>query len=198
MLFRLETAGIALLLLALLAIPWLVPATRGISDGRDWLIELLGLLVFALILLLVFVSVVLLRRRTDWVFGAWRPWLGAALAAVFIAGVAGFFRPNLQLGNVNIDEVTAGGDLGHLLVSSPLGVLVWLASGIAAFWVISPSGFMAVARWLGESARAVWSWRLPQRAWVSARSAFELIFPTRPPAEGRKRNTTRRKMRKMT
>jgi S-DNA-T family DNA segregation ATPase FtsK/SpoIIIE len=183
-LFRLETVGIALLLIALLAIPWLVPATRGISDGRDWLIESLGVLVFALILLLVFVSVILLRRRTDWAFGAWRPWLGAALAAVFITGLAGFFRPDLQLGDVNIEDVTAGGDAGHLLVGSPLGILIWIASGVAAFWVISPSGFMAVARWLAETARAVRSWRLPQRAWASARAAFELVFPTRPPAEG--------------
>jgi S-DNA-T family DNA segregation ATPase FtsK/SpoIIIE len=94
------------------------------------------------------------------------------------------FRPEWRLGGIHLDEVTAGGDLGHLLAGSPVGVLVWFAIGAAAFAIATPAGAQATLRTLGGASRAVWSWRLHERAWVSARSLLDLIFPTRAPPKG--------------
>ena len=109
---------------------------------------------------------------------------GSALVATFAEGLLGFFRPAWQLGDVLLAEVTAGGDLGHLLSATPAGALVWLLSGAAAFWIASPHGAAATARGFAAGARTVWSWRLPERAWSSAHALIDLIFPTRTPPHG--------------
>ncbi|OGO49696.1 MAG: hypothetical protein A2148_00565, partial [Chloroflexi bacterium RBG_16_68_14] len=182
-LFRLEALGIALLL-ALVAIPSLVPATRGLTDLRDGIVRTFGLLVFGFILLLAYVGLAILRRRFDQIFSSWRPWAAAGLLAAFVSGWLGFLRPDWRLGDVLLNEVTAGGDLGHLLAGNPIGILVWLASGVGAFAAISPEGATATARGMATGARTVWGWRLPQRAWTSARAIVELVFPTRTPPQG--------------
>jgi len=183
-LFRLEALGIALLVLALISIPWLVPATRGVTDLRDGIVRTFGLEVFALIALLAYVGLAALRRRLDDVFMNWRPWTIGFLGALLLSGLLGLFRPDWRLGGVRLDDVTAGGDLGHLLAGSPIGVLVWLAIGAAAFAIATPAGAQATLRALGSGSRTVWSWRLHQRAWVSAGSLLDLVFPTRAPPKG--------------
>jgi len=184
LLFRLEALGIALLVLALISIPWLVPATRGVTDLRDGIVRTFGLEVFALIALLAYVGFAALRRRLDDLFLDWRPWTVGFLGALFLSGLLGFFRPEWRLGGIHLDEVTAGGDLGHLLAGSPVGVLVWLAIGAVAFAIATPAGAQATLRALGGATRTLWSWRLHERAWVSARSLLDLIFPTRAPPKG--------------
>ncbi|MBI4570723.1 MAG: hypothetical protein HY723_02140, partial [Chloroflexi bacterium] len=183
-LFRLEAAGVALLVLALVSIPSLVPATRGLADLRDGFVSTFGLLVFAIIGLAAYLGLAIVRRRVDQLFVAWQPWAAGGLAAVFVCGLLGFFRPGWQLGGVLLDDVTAGGDLGHLLAGSPLGILVWLVSGAAAFTVATPQGARATASAAAAGGRAVWGWRLPARAWTSARALVELIFPMRTPPRG--------------
>ena len=184
LLFRLETAGITLLVLALIAVPWLIPATRGVTDLRDGFVRTFGLLVFAFIALIALLGFALIRRRLDSVFASWKPWLIVALSATFVSGLLGFFRPGWQLGDVLLDEVTAGGDLGHLMAGHPVGIIVWLAAGIAAFAVISPEGAATALHGIGVAARTAWGWRVPQRTWGLARALVNLVFPTRPPAEG--------------
>jgi S-DNA-T family DNA segregation ATPase FtsK/SpoIIIE len=184
LLFRLETVGLALLFLALLAVPWLVPVTRGLSDLRDGAVRALGLMVFALIGLLAFLGVAVLRRRLEDVFAAWKPWAAAALVAVFVAGLLGFFRPGWQLGGVLLEEVTAGGDLGQLLAGSPIGIIVWLASGGAAFAVVTPAGAAATLRAMGVATREAWAWQPHRRALAAVRAVTELVFPTRTPPTG--------------
>ena len=174
----------ALLVLALVAVPWLVPATRGVTDLRDGFVRTFGLLVFAFIALLAYLGLALVRRRLDQAFVTWRPWALGALSATFVSGLLGFFRPGWQLGDVLLDEVTAGGDLGHLLAGHPIGIVLWLASGAGAFAVISPAGAAAAVHGVRMAARTAWGWRLPQRAWASARALVELVFPMRPPPEG--------------
>ncbi|MEX2158213.1 MAG: DNA translocase FtsK [Dehalococcoidia bacterium] len=183
-LFRLEAAGILLLVLALVAIPFLVPATRGVTDFRDAIVRTFGLNVFFFIALLAFLGLATVRRQLDVIFSVWRPWAVGALTATFLAGLLGFFRPDWQLGGVTLDEVTAGGDLGHLMAGNPIGVLVWLATGIAAFAVLTPEGALTTASAAGQGARTVWSWGLPARAWHSAAALTNLIFPTRTPPKG--------------
>ena len=48
--------GIALLVLALVSIPWLVPATRGATDLRDGFVRTFGLLVFVFIAVLAYLG----------------------------------------------------------------------------------------------------------------------------------------------
>ncbi|MEX1253360.1 MAG: DNA translocase FtsK [Dehalococcoidia bacterium] len=184
LLFRLEAVGIALLILALLSVPFLVPATRGVTSFRDALVETFGLMIFLFVALIAFLGFCLVRRRLDWAFYDWKPWAVGALAAVFTAGLLAFFRPGWQLGGVYLHEVTAGGDLGHLITGNWIGILVWLAMPAAAFAIVSPPGFVAALRGLGIGAQKVWSWRLPQRTWESGHALVDLIFPTRPPAQG--------------
>ncbi|MEX0786479.1 MAG: DNA translocase FtsK [Dehalococcoidia bacterium] len=183
-LFRLEALGIGLLVLALISIPWLVPATRGATDLRDGFVRTFGLLVFGFIGLIAYLGLAFLRRRFDETVSAWRPWALAVLLATFVSGLLGFLRPDWQLGGVELSDVTAGGDLGHLIAASPIGILVWVASGIAAFIVLTPAGAEATARQAGLAAQTVWSWRLPGRAWASMRSTVQLVFPTRRPPKG--------------
>jgi S-DNA-T family DNA segregation ATPase FtsK/SpoIIIE len=184
LLFRLEAVGIALLILALLSVPFLVPATRGVTSFRDALVETFGLMVFLFVALIAFLGFCLLRRSLDWAFADWKPWAVGALMALFVAGFLGFFRPDWQLGGVSLSEVTAGGDLGRLITGNWIGILIWLAMPVAAFAIVSPPGFMATVRATGTGIATVWSWRIPQRTWESGHALVDLVFPTRPPAQG--------------
>jgi S-DNA-T family DNA segregation ATPase FtsK/SpoIIIE len=183
-LFRLEAVGILLLVLALIAIPSLVPATRGLTDLRDGFVRTFGLLVFAFIGLLAYVGLAVLRRRLDETFADWRTWAVAALIAAFASGLLGFFRPDWTLGGVTLNDVTAGGDLGHFLASNPIGIIIWLASGAAAFALITPAGAAATARSLGRGLAAAWAWQPQARAWRAVRAFSNLVFPTRTPPRG--------------
>ncbi|MCH7697972.1 MAG: DNA translocase FtsK [Chloroflexi bacterium] len=174
----------ALLALALLAIPWLVPSARGATAFRDGLVTNLGLLVFALIGIVAYLGLAVIRRRLDQAFSSWRPWAIGALVLAFTSGLLGFFRPDWQLGGVFLNEVTAGGDLGHLMAGNLIGVLAWLGIGIAAFAVITPNGTQATALGIGRGLRAVWGWGLPVRALHSIGALVQLVFPTRTPPQG--------------
>jgi S-DNA-T family DNA segregation ATPase FtsK/SpoIIIE len=83
-----------------------------------------------------------------------------------------------------VNEHTLGGDLGDRLASNPLGILLWLALGIAAFSFAWPAGAAAAARNAPDYARAAWSWGIPQRTWRNTRRFFDFIFPTQPPPKG--------------
>ncbi|MCH8025765.1 MAG: DNA translocase FtsK [Chloroflexi bacterium] len=183
-LFRLEAIGITLVALAVISVLWLVPATRGATDLRDGFVRTFGLMVFAIIGLVAYLGLAVVRRRLDQTFSGYRPWLIAVLLAAFASGLLGFFRPDWQLGNVTLADITAGGDLGYLMAGSLIGILAWIGLGLAAFAIITPSGAEATALNLGRGVRAVWRWGLPVRAWRSARALSQLIFPTRRPPQG--------------
>ena len=161
-----------------------MPATRGLTDLRDGSVRTFGLLVFAFIGLVAYVGLAVLRRRLDETFADWRTWAVAGLVAAFASGVLGFFRPNWTLGGVTLDEVTAGGNLGHALASNSIGIIIWLAAGAGAFALITPAGAAATARRLGEALSATWAWRPHVRAWRAIGALFSLVFPTRTPPKG--------------
>ena len=184
LLWRRESIGVGLIVLALLAVPWLVPFTAGLADIRNGFVETFGLLIFAWIALLVYAGWLVIRGEQEALWASWRPWAIGLTCGLFLAGLFGFFRPGFSLGDVPAAEHTLGGDLGHRLSGNPLGILVWLAAGIAAFAFISPQMAATALSNAPEYARVAWSWRLPHRAGASARRGFEFIFPTRPAPTG--------------
>ena len=183
LLFRLETLGVALLLLALVSVPWLVPVTRGVSDARDGLVRAFGAFVFLFVFLLAFLGWLVLRRRLAETLSRWQPWAIAALWTGFAMGVASFFHPAWRLGDTALTDVSAGGNLGRLLTGSPTGILAWLGLGMAAFAATWPRLATAALMRAPDVARTVWSWRIPQRTWDGVRAVVEFVFPTRPAPE---------------
>lgn len=183
LLFRLETLGVALLLLALVSIPWLVPVTRGVSDLRDGLVRGFGAFVFLFVALLAFLGWLTLRRRLGDALSNWRPWVIAALWTGFAMGAASFFHPAWRLGQTTLTEVSAGGTLGRALTGSPIGLILWLALGVAAFSATWPRAALAALQRTPDVARTVWGWRIPHRVWNGLRTVIEFVFPTQPQPE---------------
>ena len=185
--FRREAIGVALVVAAVVAVPWLVPITTGLSDIRDGVVQALGLHVFLLIALIALVGWLVLRRSLVTSFQYyWRVWLTCLLLAAFVGGLLGLFRPDWRLGGTKLAEVTAGGDWGHALVGSPIGILVWLALVVAMASVIWPREALEAVRRSPRLAATIWRWHLPQRTWRLGHAIFDTLFPTKaepePPA----------------
>jgi len=178
--FRRETVGVALVVAALVAIPWLVPITTGLSDLRDGVVQALGLHVFLLIVLIALLGWLILRRSLVLSFQYyWRVWLAGLLLAAFANGLLGLFRPDWRLGGTALSEVTAGGDWGHTLVGSPVGILVWLAVAAATVSAVWPRRTLEGVRRSPRLAVVVWRWRLPQRTWRLLHTIVDMLFPTK-------------------
>jgi S-DNA-T family DNA segregation ATPase FtsK/SpoIIIE len=184
LLIRRESIGVVLILLALLAVPWLVPFTAGLADARNRFVETFGLLIFAWIALLLYAGWLVVRDEQSTLWRDWKPAVIALLSGLFLVGFFGFFRPDWSLGDVSLSAHTAGGDLGHRLAANPAGVLAWLAVGIAAFSLAFPQLAAATVQNSPGAMRRVWRWQIPQRSMHNARRAFEFIFPTKPAPKG--------------
>ncbi len=184
LLIRRESVGVGLILLALLAVPWLVPFTSGLADARNRFVETFGLLIFAWIALFLYAGWLVIRDEQEKLWWAWKPWATGILAALFLIGFFGFFHPRWDLGDVSMSKHSAGGDLGGRLIGNPLGVLAWLVFGGAASALVWPDLAAAAVREIPNALRTVWSWRIPQRAGHAAKATFEFIFPTRPAPKG--------------
>jgi S-DNA-T family DNA segregation ATPase FtsK/SpoIIIE len=187
LIFRWEALGVALVVGAVVAVPWLVPVATGLSEARDALVETLGMGVFFLILLMILVGWLIIRRSLPEAFYAyWRRWLVFAFIAGFGLGFLGLFRPDWRLGGTRLSDVTAGGNWGHALVAGPVAILGWLSLVLAAAVVVWPRESLQVARRSPRLAVVVWRWRLPQRTYRLARRLGDTIFPTKaepePPA----------------
>jgi len=181
---RRETLGFTLLIIAVLAIPWLVPFSSKLADVRNRFVETFGLLIFAWIALFAYTGWLVIRDEQEKLWSAWKPWATGILAALFVIGLLGFIRPGWDLGEVALSHHTAGGDLGHRLAGNPLGVLLWLVIGAVAFALAWPAGAATIVQNAPDAGRRVWSWRLPHRGAHAARRGFEFIFPTRPAPQG--------------
>ena len=184
LLIRRESIGVGLILLGLLAVPWLVPFTAGLADARNRFVETFGLLIFAWIGLLMYAGWLVIRDEQQKLWAHWRPWAIGITTGLVVIGFFGFFRPDWSLGDVSLSEHTAGGDLGHRLAGNPLGILAWLCLGVAAFALIWPEGAAIAVQNAPAYARSAWEWNAPQRAARAFRSGFEFIFPTRPAPKG--------------
>jgi len=184
LLFRLETVGLALLFLALLSIPFFVPATRGATDLRDSIVRTFGLMVFSFVGLIAYIGLIVVRRRFDETFEEWKPWAVGALLWVVAAGFLGFFYPDWQLGGISLNDVSAGGDIGAFFARTPIGFVAWLATGAAAFAIVTPTGAMATVRASGHGLQKVWEWRPDLKLIHAIGAVFSVVFPTRTPPHG--------------
>jgi S-DNA-T family DNA segregation ATPase FtsK/SpoIIIE len=176
-----EALGILLIALAVLAIPWFVPVTKGLPGLRDNLVQALGVHVLILIALVAVVGGLVVRRSLVDALRVWKPWLVGALLAVFTIGILGFFRPEWEFGGTSLSEVTAGGDLGHTLASTPIGILIWLLSGAASVVILWPRQTARALRRSPAAAVAVWRWGIPIRMWRGSRAVVDALFPTKVP-----------------
>ena len=180
LLFRWEALGVALVVLALVSIPWLVPVTEGSSDLRDAIVRALGLHVFVLLILLASLGWLILRRTLIQSFYYyWRRWLVAMLLAGFSMGFLGLFRPDWELGNTTLSEITAGGDWGHALVAGLPGMLLWLALLASTAVVIWPAGSLQLLRRSPRLAVVVWRWHIPTRISRLLSRLIDTVFPTK-------------------
>ncbi len=93
----------------------------------------------------------------------WRALGGLHLLLVFAFGGAGLFRPEWTAAGVSFNEVSAGGNLGRALVGSPLGVLVWLASGLSGLGVLWPPGARLAGRGALSGLGVLAEMQIPQR-----------------------------------
>lgn len=186
LLIRRESIGVALILLAVLAVPWLVPFTAGLADARNRFVETFGLLIFGWIALLVYAGWLVIRDEQDTLWSDWKPWAIGVLGGLFFAGLFGIFHPGFHLGDVPLSDHSAGGELGRKLVGNPIAVLVWLCIGAAAFAVSFPTMAANMVQNAPAYAEQLLDMRLPQRAAHQARRGFDFIFPTRPAPKGSK------------
>ncbi len=184
LLIRRESIGVLLMIVALLAIPWLVPFTSGLADARNGFVETFGLLIFGWIALLIYAGWLVIRDEQARLWSGWRPWAVGLTAAIFLAGLFGFFKPAWSLGDVSVPQHSLGGDLGRRFADNPIGILIWLVAGIAAFSLAFPAAAVAAMQNAPEYGRVAWGWRIPHRIGHGARRGFEFIFPTKPAPQG--------------
>ena len=182
-LWRIETAGALLVAFAATALASL-PSLVSLEPPAG-LIEALGLHVVSLFLLLAGLGVLIWRRDLALVLVHPRVVVAAALVAVISAGLLTLLNPDLRLASVSLATVSAGGDLGRLLVGSVAGVLVWLASGLALATVLWPQRVRDLLRGSPGALATVWRWRLPERAFRGFLAAVDFAFPTKAPPEER-------------
>ena len=183
LLMRRETIGVALIVFALLGVPWLVPFTSGLASLRNRFVQTFGLLIFAWIGLLLYAGWLVIRNEQAKLWAAWKPWAIGVVSGLFLIGFFGFFKPHFDLGDVSLSTHSAGGDLGRRFADNPLGVIAWLAIAVAGFALIAPQTAAAAMRETPEVMRTIWSWRLPHRLGHAAKVSFEFVFPTRPQPE---------------
>jgi S-DNA-T family DNA segregation ATPase FtsK/SpoIIIE len=175
LLWRRETIGFALIIVAILLTPW---------TGFDTPAKAFGVVLLSIMALLVYAGWLVIRDEHPRLWSHWRPWASGITLVAFAAGLLGFFTPDWSAGGVSISEHSLGGDAGKALTDGPLFILIWLLAGIAAFGFAWPGGAAAALRNAPEYARTVWSWGIPQRSMRGTRRFFEFIFPTKPAPQG--------------
>ncbi len=155
----------ALLAVAIIAFfLWIIDVGAILSGARTWLLETFGLGLAILAAAIAAVGVAIVRRR-----GGKSPRfgpraLGYAALGVFVWGALGLNSADWTAAGVEFREVTLGGAVGRALVSSYLGVLVWIVSLGAALGLLAPRLTMSALRALSRGLAYAWAERWPHRA----------------------------------
>jgi S-DNA-T family DNA segregation ATPase FtsK/SpoIIIE len=158
------------------AIVGLVLAAPLIAQGIEWVLEKFGVAVLLLLAAAV-VDIRLALKRPPITTTSMRKLVGGHLMLVFAFGLASLWRPSLVIGDVAIEEVTAGGEFGQRLTSTPLGVLVWLASTAVGVGLLWPRGARGVWQGTAASGRAVGRLNIPQAIWRSLVTFVTSLVP---------------------
>ncbi|MDP2950265.1 MAG: DNA translocase FtsK [Chloroflexota bacterium] len=164
-------------------IPFVGPIIwEALVDLRDALVRLLGLAVLLLVVALMVNGWLVLGRRFNLSATFWRRWLGALLLGVSVGGIMALFRPDWSLGNVLLSEVTVGGDLGHALMGSAGGILIWLALTFLAITLLAPRQVAWTIGHLPDLWRALVQLRLPDEVADGLRSIGSALLPKSEPS----------------
>ena len=173
---------VAAVVFVLILIPFVGPIIgEAILNFRDALVSLLGLAVLLLVIGLIANGWLALGRRFTLSRTFWRRWLGSLLLGISICGIMALFRPDWSVGSTSLADATAGGDLGHALMGSPGGILIWLGLtflGIALLW---PRQVAWLIRHLPDLWRALVQMRLPDEVAAGLRSLASLFLPRAQP-----------------
>jgi len=116
-------------------------------------------------------------RKPQLTAGFLRIFAGAHILALFIFGLAGLIRPSWSIGDVELADVSIGGNLGRLFVDSPPGILIWLATFGAGASLIWPARARQVRDGLLAALSGLASLQIPQRAWHAFASFFTALVP---------------------
>ena len=195
LLIRRESIGVALIILALLAVPWLVPFTSGLADARNRFVETFGLLIFAWIgaarCTPAGSSSATSRRSSGPTGGRGR---SAALAGLFVIGFLGFFTPGLVASATSPSASTrSAATSGDALRRQPARhPRLAAASASRRSRSRCPARAAAVvqnAPYYAQHRVGAGSSRSARRH--NARRGFEFIFPTKPAPKGSREGAAR-------
>ncbi|MQC17818.1 MAG: DNA translocase FtsK [Chloroflexi bacterium] len=157
---RPEVAGTILVVLAVAAVPYVIPVTGVLGDLRDRLVEGLGVHVFTLIVLIAGLGIVLALRKTAALKRHARHFAGLVAFLVFLAGIFGRWYPDAIVGSVDFATVSAGGNLGRTLNTNLWSGLAWAMTFPVAFTLLWPRTALQIAR---NAPR--WTWDTLQWLW---------------------------------
>jgi len=173
---------VAAVVFVLVLIPFVGPIIgEAMLDFRDALVSLLGLAVLLLVIGLVVNGLLALSRRFTLSRTFWRRWWGSVLLGVSVCGIMALFHPDWSVGNTSLSEVTAGGDLGHALMGSPGGILIWLSLTFLAIVLLWPRQVAWLIQHLPDLWRALVQMRLPDEVTAGLRSLGTLFLPKAEP-----------------
>jgi S-DNA-T family DNA segregation ATPase FtsK/SpoIIIE len=145
-------------------------------DGFEALLRTFGLCLALLITGMVVDTRIALRRpQVDQ--RLLRLLAGSHLLGLFAFGTAALLKPEWELGDVVFREVTAGGNLGRLLIGSPLAVLGWLAAAFGGLGMVWPQGARGAWQVACAAGRFTESLHLPQNIFEATRAFFSSLVP---------------------
>jgi S-DNA-T family DNA segregation ATPase FtsK/SpoIIIE len=179
---RLETLGLALMLLGAGAASWCVLGANPPGPLRD-VVRSLGVNVFTVAAVVVAGGWLIWRRQVALLLAKPRVVAIAPLFILATAGPLGLFEPSSSLGGVSLAQTSAGGDLGRLFTGSAAGVLAWLAAASAFAVTASPAGARWTLRQAPVVARTVWRWHIPSKLLGATATFVDFAFPTKPPLD---------------
>ena len=147
-----------------------------IIDAVEAIGRLFGFAVFLLLAAVVAtVRLAVVRPEVDQ--HLLRRWSAAYLLLLFAFGLASFWKPDWNFGDVSVRDVTAGGDLGRSLTGSPLGVAAWLAVGLVGAGLIWPQGARLAGRGALAFGKQLASLELHLSIWRGIQSFLTSLVP---------------------
>ncbi len=145
-------------------------------DGFEALLRAFGLCLALLVAGMV-VDTRLALRRPQVDPRLLRLLAGSHLLGLFTFGGAALLKPEWEFGDVLLREVTAGGDLGRLLIGNPIAVLGWLAAGFGGLGMVWPAGARGAWQVACAAGRFAESLHIPRNVFEATRAFFSSLVP---------------------